>query len=92
MRVWFQLLHCLKFFHQTSDLSDSAALTGNLKAKSNVSNGQNGNVTMKNQMAEKNLNSTPKNSTPFHCLGVGLGFKVKVRGWFSVTPTVNPLI
>ena len=29
-----------------SDLSDSAALTGKLKAKSKVSNGQNGNVTM----------------------------------------------
>ena len=55
VRVWFQLLHCLKFFHQTSDLSDSAALTGKLKAMSNVSNGQNGNVTMKNQVAEKNF-------------------------------------
>ena len=55
VRVWLQLLHCLKFFHQTSDLSDSAALTEKSKAKSNVSNGKNGNVTMKNQMAEKNF-------------------------------------
>ena len=46
VRVWLQLLHYLKFFHQTSDLSDSAALTEKLKAKSNVSNGQNGNVTV----------------------------------------------
>ena len=30
MRVWFQLFHCLKFFHQTSDLSDSVALIGKL--------------------------------------------------------------
>lgn len=54
------------------------------KIKSNDSVGQNGNVTMKNKVVEKNLKS--------YSVPLRLGSRARVRGRFSTRPTVHPLI